>query len=220
MWCPGPLTTLVDFTALFSSPTISWTGGRGCKTGQSRCGFTSAETKEFITSLSLLVTPQLTQPSTLLAFKHKSTHRLMFKVLLPRNPGSCSAVLPPTQPAPMQQVAPSQRQDFTSVLLENSFKLQVLSPTLQQHSLSTGVLLIPFNWNFFFDLKGIPHLSIQMTRYHKNASLPTNCHLLASVSWKIPSLVLWDKATACIQDLSCLNWLLFTLHCLLPRTYW
>lgn len=90
---------------------------------------------------------------------------------------------------------------------------------LQQHSPSARVLVIPFDQNFFFVLKAVPHLSVQMKHSQRNAIPLTNCHLLASVSWKIPSWVLCDKATAYTQDLSCLSWLLFTLHCLLPRTY-
>lgn len=58
---------------------------------------------------------------------------------------------------------------------------------LQQHSPSTMVLVIPFGQNFFVDLKGVPHLSVQMECSHRNAIPPINCHLLASVSWKIPS---------------------------------
>lgn len=70
-----------------------------------------------------------------------------------------------------------------------------LSPTLQQHSPSAGVLVIHFDQNFFFDLKGI--LSVQMKHSHKKNAIPLKNHyLLASVSWKIPSWVLCDKATA------------------------
>lgn len=48
---------LCDLHCIFSNLATSLKlGGRGCKTEQSRCGLTSAEIKELITALSLLVT--------------------------------------------------------------------------------------------------------------------------------------------------------------------
>lgn len=72
---------------------------------------------------------------------HKSTPWLMFNVLLPGNPGSCPDELLPTQPALMQQVPPSQRQDFTSILVENSWKQRVWAPRSSSTVLALGYWL-------------------------------------------------------------------------------
>lgn len=93
------------------------------------------------------------------------------------------------------------------------------APSSSSTALALGYWLFPLIRISSLTWK-VPHLSVQMNHSHKNAIPPTNCHLLASVNWKIPSWVLRDKATAHIWDLSCLSWLLFTLYCLLRWTYW
>ena len=125
---------------------------------------------------------------------HQTTHQL--NVLLPGNPGSCPEEPRPTQPTHMQLVPQSQRQDFASVLVDNSWKWQVLSPTLQHHSPSTWWLVIPLI---------------------RVSSLTCKVFLICQFRRSIPTRTLSVQQIAIFWHLSDGK---FPAGCLLPRTYW